>query len=97
VYLSFVPLSHIQEQAIVAVTLLFGIQLGYPRHPSVIWDEPNPKMLVDDIKDLKPTFFGSYPLFYNKIYRGLINQLQTEGSFKRSVFETALRSKIESL
>lgn len=97
VYLSFVPLSHIQEQAIVSVTLIFGIQLGYPRHPDVIWDEPDPKMLVEDLQHLKPTFFGSYPLFYNKIYRGLLTQLAQEGNLKRAVFESALKSKVEAL
>jgi len=79
------------------VTLIFGIQLGYPRHPDVIWDEPDPKNLVEDLQHLKPTFFGSYPLFYNKIYRGLLAQLAEDGKLKRTVFENALKSKIEAL
>lgn len=30
-YLSYVPLSHIQEQIIVTNCLIFGIKIGYPR------------------------------------------------------------------
>ena len=97
VYLSFIPLSHIQEQAIVSLTLVYGIQLGYPRRPDVIWEGPNPTTLMDDIRDLKPTFFGTFPMFYNKIYRSVILKLAEESKLKRSVFEAALKSKIQAL
>ena len=49
---------------------------------------------MEDIRDLRPTFFGTFPMFYNKIYRSVILKLAEESKLKRSVFEAALKSKI---
>jgi long-chain acyl-CoA synthetase len=78
VYLSFIPLSHIQEQVTVCLTLMYGIQLGYPRRADVVWDVTNPQTLLEDIQHLRPTFLGTYPMFYNKIYRSVILKLADE-------------------
>ena len=60
VYLSYVPLSHVYEHIMHINSLIHSFQVGYST------DRSN---LLDDIARLKPTFFGSFPAFYNRIFQ----------------------------
>lgn len=60
VYLSYVPLSHVYEQICHTSALMFGFRIGYSSN--------NMNNLVKDIQFLKPTFIGSFPTFFNKVY-----------------------------
>lgn len=60
VYLSYVPLTHVYEQIIHFDSCIFGFRIGYSTGQI--------SNLVNDIQILKPTFFGSFPAFYTKIY-----------------------------
>jgi len=60
VYLSYVPLTHVYEQIDHCVALSNGFRIGY--------SSGNPKELINDVQKLKPTFFGSFPAFFNKIH-----------------------------
>lgn len=63
VYLSYVPLSHVYEQIIHADAIIFGFRIGY--------SSEKVENLIKDIQYLKPTFIGSFPAFFNKIYEKL--------------------------
>jgi long-chain acyl-CoA synthetase len=60
VYLSYVPLTHVYEQIMHVDAVMFGFQVGY--------SSGDIKNLITDIQLLKPTVFGSFPGFFNKIY-----------------------------
>jgi long-subunit acyl-CoA synthetase (AMP-forming) len=38
----------------------------------------NPIALMEDMRELKPTIFGSFPLFFNKIYRNVMSRIDKE-------------------
>ncbi len=80
VYCSFVPISHIQEQIIFANCLVNGVATGYPRFDGDINSPIKPDILLEDLQELKPTFFGTFPLFYNKIYQNTLSAISTQGA-----------------
>ena len=40
---------------------------------------------------------GSFPLFYNKIYRNVVNRIAKESAFTKSLFDKAVSAKIENM
>jgi long-chain acyl-CoA synthetase len=46
---------------------------------------------------LKPTIFGSFPLFFNKIHRSVLNKMSETSAFAQSIFNSALSTKIANL
>lgn len=77
--------------------LINGIQIGYPRFVGDVTQGPNPQMLLEDISEFKPTFLGSFPLFYNKIYRNVLNRISKESDFTKSIFDKAIKAKIDNM
>lgn len=73
---------------------VFGLQIGYARFSGDITGSLNPTMLMDDLKELKPTIFGSFPLFYNKIYRNVMYRISQESELFQSIFNKALETKL---
>jgi long-chain acyl-CoA synthetase len=60
VYLSYVPLTHVYEQITHAGSIMYGYRIGY--------SSDGTNNLLKDMQRLQPTFFGSFPAFYNKIH-----------------------------
>jgi long-chain acyl-CoA synthetase len=60
VYLSYVPLTHVYEQIMMTDAIMFGFRIGF--------SSGNLENLVTDVQALKPTVFGSFPAFFNKIH-----------------------------
>jgi long-chain acyl-CoA synthetase len=61
----------VYEQICHANAVIFGFRVGY--------SSENISNLIKDIQFLKPTFIGSFPMFFNKIYDKIkekINGLQ---------------------
>ena len=54
-YLSYVPLTHVYEQIMLTNSIMFGFKIGF--------SSGNLENLVADIQTLKPTVFGSFPIF----------------------------------
>lgn len=86
VYCSYVPLTHIMEQVDVALCLHFGCQIGFPRFSGNFQQAIDPEMLMEDLKELRPTSVGSFPLFFNKIYQKTLDALSKQGSMTRAMF-----------
>ncbi|GFP84010.1 long chain acyl-coa synthetase 7 peroxisomal [Phtheirospermum japonicum] len=53
--------------------------------------------LLDDVAVLKPTIFSSVPRLYNRIYAGVINAVKTSGAVREKLFNTAYKSKKQSI
>lgn len=68
VYLSYVPLSHVYEQIMHIDALLFGFRIGY--------SSKHTKNLLNDIQALQPTIFGSFPNFFTKIYKKVLDEVE---------------------
>ena len=87
VYLSQVPLSHIYEQIMLTEAIVFGFKVAFTR-PGLPSDDQaqNVKRIMEDIQVAKPTIFGSFPLFYNKLYRNVMNRMAQESKPVRDGF-----------
>lgn len=64
VYISYLPASHIFEQVLHGMSIIYGIQCGF--------FAGDVAKITEDCNVLKPTFFPSVPRLYNRFY-GLLN------------------------
>ena len=86
VYLSYVPLTHVQEQIMHFDAVMFAFKIGY--------SSGDMKNLVKDIQMLKPTVFGSFPAFFNKIYEKLREKIDNQPQFLINIIDGAIQTKI---
>ena len=86
VYLSYVPMTHVYEQIMIIDSIMFGFRVGF--------SSGNLENLVADIQALKPTFFGSFPAFFNKIYTKIRENIAKKPKMLQMIFENAVQTKI---
>ncbi len=93
--LSFLPLAHAYGCA-----FDFLVQLAVGSHITLLGKMPSPKILVDAMKEVRPTFVCSVPLVLEKIYRKMIIPMLDKGpmsiAMKIPLINTALYSIIKS-
>ena len=58
--LSILPLAHIFEQMLISINVVFGTQTGYYSGST--------SRLIEDIQELKPTYFCAVPRVFEKLY-----------------------------
>lgn len=83
--LSYLPLAHIFDRVNEEIFLYAGAQIGY-------WQGDITK-LVDDIGALKPTLFLGVPRVFDRIYKGVITQIDAAGGLKKMLFNWGCRRK----
>jgi len=88
-YLSFLPLAHIFERIIIQSAFSRGARVGF--YQGVV-----PKV-IDDVQELKPSFFVGVPRVYDKIYAKIVNLLPQQGRLKTWLFYRALDSMKDTL
>jgi long-subunit acyl-CoA synthetase (AMP-forming) len=44
------------------------------------------KFMIEDLQTLKPTIFGSFPLFYNRIKKAIESKMENQGKYVRWIF-----------
>jgi long-chain acyl-CoA synthetase len=80
--LSFLPLSHSLERMSGYYTSVFnGVTIAHARGID---------QLVDDIGDVKPHFMVSVPRLYEKIYAGVLANIESEPAIKQKIFNWAV-------
>ncbi|MBQ5786375.1 MAG: AMP-binding protein, partial [Alistipes sp.] len=93
--LSFLPLAHAYGCA-----FDFLAQLVVGGHVTLLGKMPSPKILVDAMKDVKPTMVCSVPLVLEKVYRKMILPMLEKGpmsiAMKIPLLNTALYSIIRA-
>ena len=85
VYLSYVPLTHVYEQITHACAVMYGYRIGY--------SSDGTNNLIKDMQSLKPTFFGSFPAFYNKMHSQIEEQIKKLQWPLKGIVEHAIASK----
>lgn len=78
-FLSILPVWHIFERAVDYVALAFGCGIYYT----------NIRDLRDDFALVKPTFMGSAPRLWEKIYAGIKAKIENAEPIKKALFEAA--------
>ena len=80
--LSFLPLSHIFEKAWTYFCLFRGIE---------VYINPDPKMIQDAIKEVRPNCMCSVPRFWEKAYAVIQDKLSRVSGFKKKMMLRALK------
>ncbi|KAJ6806986.1 long chain acyl-CoA synthetase 4-like [Iris pallida] len=89
VYLSYLPLAHIFDRVIEELFIFNGASIGF-WHGDV-------KLLVEDIRELKPTIFCAVPRVLDRIYTGLQNRISSGGLLKSTLFNIAYKYKLRNM
>lgn len=86
VYLSYAPLSHVQEHIMHINALIHSFRVGY--------NSGSYANLIKDIQILEPTVFGSFPFFFNKMYAQIKKKIETFPSIIQVFIDSAIQTKI---
>uniref|UniRef100_A0A670Y6V9 Long-chain-fatty-acid--CoA ligase n=1 Tax=Pseudonaja textilis TaxID=8673 RepID=A0A670Y6V9_PSETE len=82
--ISYLPLAHMFERVVQSTVYSFGGRVGF--------FQGDIKLLVDDMKALKPTIFPVVPRVLNRIYDKV--QTSTQTRFKRLLLNVAVNRKL---
>ncbi|KAJ3021910.1 Long-chain-fatty-acid--CoA ligase 5 [Thoreauomyces humboldtii] len=86
VVLSYLPMAHVFEMLCQAQILYEGGRIGF-------WQGDVSK-LMEDVQELKPTVFAGTPRIYNRLYDGVMSQINKVGWLQSTLFQTAYQSKV---
>lgn len=89
VHLSYLPLAHVLERALLTFCAYTGGQYGI--------FNGDVRKLKDDLLLLKPTFFTSVPRLFNKFFDKMQGGLRDLSGCKASLAHKAVKSKMENL
>ncbi|KAF5897418.1 long-chain-fatty-acid--CoA ligase 1 isoform X1, partial [Clarias magur] len=87
IIISFLPLAHTFERVMEIVILVHGARIGY--------FQGDIRMLMDDLKTLKPTIFPVVPRLLNRMFDKIFGQANTP--LKRWLLDFATRRKESEL
>jgi long-chain acyl-CoA synthetase len=83
-YFMFLPLAHVFGR----IGQMFTLDLG----GTLIYWQRDPKRLLDDIRESRPTYLSSVPRIWEKIYTAATSGIAEQPRLKRAVFAWALRT-----
>ncbi|KAK1430329.1 hypothetical protein QVD17_12986 [Tagetes erecta] len=89
VYFSYLPLAHIFDRVIEELFISTGASIGF-WHGDI-------KLLIDDLKELKPTVFCAVPRVLDRIYSGLVEKISSAGLLKQTLFNIAYSYKLHNM
>lgn len=85
VYLSYLPLAHIFERAVLGFLLFKGGAIGFY--------QGDVRRLLEDVAALRPHLFVGAPRVFDRIYDRIWGLIREAGGAKRALFEIAFASK----
>ena len=88
-HLSYLPLAHMFEQLVEIFISWYGGRIGFFRG--------DPKLLIEDIQALKPTFLPVVPRVLNRLHGKVMEGVSQANFLKRFLFNTGLSSKLAGL
>ncbi len=80
--LCFLPLTHIFERAWTLFMLNSGIKVSFLE---------NPKLIIDELGNVKPTAMCAVPRFYEKAYNAINAKVDKDSSVKKRIFNWAYK------
>jgi long-chain acyl-CoA synthetase len=85
----WLPLAHVFEQFTVALCIVSGVRTGF--YSGEVTD------LVDDLKELKPEYFGSVPRVFGNIYEKTTKEISKLSGFKKWFYNRGVAAKLDYL
>ena len=89
VMISYLPLAHYFEKSMFVCWCIAGIAIGFYGG--------NQAKLMEDVQELKPTFFPSMPKLFERIHDKILKSVKEKGSTTQSMFKKAIDAKIYAL
>ncbi|KAI8028267.1 Long chain acyl-CoA synthetase 4 [Camellia lanceoleosa] len=89
VFFSYLPLAHIFDRVIEELFISIGSSIGFWRG--------DVKLLIEDIRELKPTVLCAVPRVLDRIYSGLIEKTSSAGLVKNALFNIAYSYKLRNM
>lgn len=89
VHISYLPLAHVFERAIQQMVTHIGARIGFYQGDTL--------KLLEDVVELKPTFFPSVPRLFNRIYDKVWAGVKAKGGVAELLFNTAFKTKKANL
>lgn len=89
VSISYLPLAHIFEQFSLFASLAFGFSHGFY--------QGDPLKLLDDIKELRPTYLATVPRILNRVHGKVFDGVNQKGGITKWLFNKAVNDKTQNL
>lgn len=89
VYLSYLPLAHVMERAVITTLITLGFKIGFYQGDVL--------KLMSDCEALKPTFFVSVPRLFNRVHDKVKAGVEAKGGFSKWLFDYAFETKLANL
>jgi long-chain acyl-CoA synthetase len=86
---AFLPLAHVGER------MLGHISRIYTGNAAALAESI--ERIIDNIQEIRPTFWGSVPRPYEKIHSRMLAQLQSAPPLKKALFNWALKVGVEAI
>jgi long-chain acyl-CoA synthetase len=90
-FLAFLPLAHILEYVVELCFVFNGICSGYGRVKTLT--DQSVRNCKGDIKAFRPTIMVGVPAVWELIRKGILSQVNSSGSFRKSMFNGAMSVK----
>ena len=90
-FLAFLPLAHILEYVVELSFVFLGICSGYGRVKTLT--DQSVRNCKGDIKAFRPTIMVGVPAIWELIRKGILAQVNSSGSFRKSMFNGAMSVK----
>jgi len=82
-WLSILPSWHIFERLAEYLILSLGAMMAYSK--------PYKQVLLPDLVEIKPTVMISVPRIWESVYKGILDKIKKESSFKKMIFNWAIK------
>ncbi|XP_071541839.1 long-chain-fatty-acid--CoA ligase 4 isoform X1 [Panulirus ornatus] len=95
VYMAYLPLAHVLELMAESMMLMFGVPMGYST-PLTMTDRSSKikRGTLGDCSVLRPTMMAAVPLILDRIYKGILEKVESQGPWLTKLFQYGLDYKL---
>lgn len=95
IYLAYLPLAHVLELMAEAMMIIFGVPMGYST-PLTMTDRSSKikRGSPGDCTILQPTMMAAVPLILDRIYKGILEKVASQGPWLTQLFKFGLEYKL---
>lgn len=94
-YLAYLPLAHVLEYIVEMIMLFVGMPIGYGRVKTLT--DASVRNCKGDIGAFRPSIMVGVPAVWETIRKGILNNVHSAGSIKKTLFNGAIAAKRRNL
>ncbi|KZV89082.1 long-chain-fatty-acid-CoA-ligase [Exidia glandulosa HHB12029] len=93
--LHYLPLAHVLEYLVELSFMFLGITAGFGRVKTLT--DASVRNCKGDLAEFRPSLLAAVPAVWETIRKGILDQVNKAGTFKKTVFNTSVRAKRASI